>query len=285
MCSPLQVTYRASSPDEEALVKAAKALGYDFLTPAPMVTLKVTATGQKKMLHYQILNINEFNSTRKRMSVVVKVDGKYILYCKGADNVMAERSVKGSNKKKLTSALQTFASEGLRTLVLARRQLSVAEYEKWNQQYKQAAAMVVGREAAMMRVAAQVEVNLQIIGATAIEDKLQVGVPACIADLASAGIKIWVLTGDKEETAVNIGYACKLLTNSMHLIYVNQADTTAIKAQLDALTSLRATAVVRNNMSVRKLTESGSCCCSGWVTGIHCWHPTLLRSAPPTHWL
>lgn len=266
-------------------MKAAKALGYDFLTPAPMVTLKVTATGQKKMLHYQILNINEFNSTRKRMSVVVKVDGKYILYCKGADNVMAERSVKGSNKKKLTSALQTFASEGLRTLVLARRQLSVAEYEKWNQQYKQAAAMVVGREAAMMRVAAQVEVNLQIIGATAIEDKLQVGVPACIADLASAGIKIWVLTGDKEETAVNIGYACKLLTNSMHLIYVNQADTTAIKAQLDALTSLRATAVVRNNMSVRKLTESGSCCCSGWVTGIHCWHPTLLRSAPPTHWL
>lgn len=85
------------------------------------------------------------------------------------------------------------------------------------------------------KVAEKVEVNLQIVGATAIEDKLQEGVPRCIADLAEAGIKIWVLTGDKEETAINIGYACKLLTNNMKLICLNQSDVNAIKAQLNVL--------------------------------------------------
>ena len=80
-----EVTYRAASPDEEALVKAAKCLGYDFVTPAPVVSVDMSKAGISgpKRASYEIVNVNEFNSTRKRMSVVVKTgDGKYILYCK-----------------------------------------------------------------------------------------------------------------------------------------------------------------------------------------------------------
>jgi len=230
-----EVTYRAASPDEEALVKAAKCLGYDFLTPGPVVTVDMSKSQRGAgRSTYEIVNVNEFNSTRKRMSVVVKVDGKYILYCKGADSVMYERALAQQNDR-LLEHLRMFASEGLRTLVLARRQLSRAEYVAWNQAYQRAANSTVDRAAKLERVAEKVEVNLQIVGATAIEDKLQEGVPRCIADLATAGIKIWVLTGDKEETAINIGYACKLLTNKMKLICLNQSNKSAIKAQLNVL--------------------------------------------------
>ena len=65
-----------------------------------------------------------------------------------------------------------------------------------------------------------------LVGATAIEDKLQDGVPECIAQLAKANIKIWVLTGDKMETAINIGYSCQLLTNDMD-VYTIEATTEA----------------------------------------------------------
>ena len=237
-----EVTYRAASPDEEALVKAAKCLGYDFQTPAPVVQVDMSKSGGpgSQQAKYEIVNVNEFNSTRKRMSVVVKVDGKYILYCKGADSVMYERAL-GQQNDRLLDHLRTFASEGLRTLVLARRQLSRAEYTAWNQAYQRAANSTRDRSKMLERVAEKVEVNLQIIGATAIEDKLQQGVPRCIADLAHAGIKIWVLTGDKEETAINIGYACKLLTNQMKLICVNQSDVGAIKAQLNVLSKFMTT--------------------------------------------
>ena len=92
-----------------------------------------------------------------------------------------------------------------------------------------------GRDEALARVAAAYERDLHILGATDIEDKLQDRVPETIETIRSAGIKLWVLTGDKEETAINIGYACKLLTNSMKLICLNQSDVNAIKAQLNVL--------------------------------------------------
>lgn len=233
------IAYRAASPDEEALVKAAKCLGYDFKTPAPVVQVEIKhdRSGPTREETIEIVNTNEFNSTRKRMSVVVKSGGRYILYCKGADNVMFERStsVLGSDTEVLTRHLRGFASEGLRTLVLARREISDSEYDSWNQAYQDAANALEGREEALMEVAERIEVNMEILGATAIEDKLQEGVPAAIADLADAGMKIWVLTGDKQETAINIGYACRLLTNDMQLIYVNAANVHDIRSQLDAL--------------------------------------------------
>ena len=254
-----EVTYRAASPDEEALVKAAKCLGYDFQTPAPVVQVDMSKSGGpgSQQAKYEIVNVNEFNSTRKRMSVVVKVDGKYILYCKGADSVMYERAL-GQQNDRLLDHLRTFASEGLRTLVLARRQLSRAEYTAWNQAYQRAANSTRDRSKMLERVAEKVEVNLQIIGATAIEDKLQQGVPRCIADLAHAGIKIWVLTGDKEETAINIGYASKLLTrlgsasSNANAAYGKRHRTLSLKVPACAPTSMA------KSMAPPRLTQVGA---------------------------
>ncbi|KAK1936943.1 Phospholipid-transporting ATPase 3 [Phytophthora citrophthora] len=247
------VAYRASSPDEEALVKAAKCLGYNFLAPAPLMKVEISCkqsllpanTGVKepRTKSYTILNVNEFNSTRKRMSVVAVNEEtyEYVLYCKGADNMMLERAATGKNDSdtaahaKLVGHLKNYAREGLRTLVLGRRVLSEEEYNEYNEAYMAASTALDDREAKLDICAEMVEKSMQLLGVTAIEDKLQDGVPSAIFDLAQAGIKVWVLTGDREETAVNIGHACRLINDKMQLLYVNAERIDALSAQLDAL--------------------------------------------------
>ncbi|KAG2520832.1 hypothetical protein BBO99_00007052 [Phytophthora kernoviae] len=256
------VAYRASSPDEEALVKAAKCLGYNFVAPAPLmkveisckpsllppVTATATATHGTVSLEpttksYTILNVNEFNSTRKRMSVVAvnEETREYILYCKGADNMMLERATTSKNESetearlKLESHLKNYAREGLRTLVLGRRVLSEVEYKQYNDAYVEASTSLEDRETKLDACAEMIEKNMNLLGVTAIEDKLQEGVPTAIFDLAQAGIKVWVLTGDREETAINIGHACRLINDKMQLLYVNAERIDALSAQLDAM--------------------------------------------------
>lgn len=109
---------------------------------------------------------------------------------------------------------------GLRTLCIASAVLPEPVYEAWSQKYNQASVSMTDRDNQMDLVAETIEQNLTLIGATAIEDKLQEGVPECIATLMDAGLKLWVLTGDKMETAINIGFSCNLLTRDMSLILV-----------------------------------------------------------------
>jgi phospholipid-transporting ATPase len=116
--------------------------------------------------------------------------------------------------------LEQFAKEGFRTLVLAYKVISEEEYQAWNEKYKKAATSIQNREKKIDEVAELIEKNFLVLGASAIEDKLQPGVPETIVMLKKAGIKVWVLTGDKIETAVNIGYSCKLLTEDTTLIYL-----------------------------------------------------------------
>ncbi|KDO21212.1 hypothetical protein SPRG_21329 [Saprolegnia parasitica CBS 223.65] len=229
--------YRASSPDEEALVKAARCLGYKLVTPAPLVEVEVTFKGKSPIMRqYMVLNVNEFNSTRKRMSIIVRDPSQRILLlCKGADNVIMPRCNPDAFTSSLDEQLKSFASEGLRTLVLSQRELSKDEYERWNKTYQEAATSLVNRDQMLDDAAEVLEVNMDVVGATAIEDKLQVGVPATIHNLAMAGIKIWVLTGDKEETAVNIGHACRLLNQDMQLLFVNRESLDGLIEQIDYL--------------------------------------------------
>jgi len=229
-----EVSYRASSPDEEALVKAARCLGYNLITPAPMVKVEVTTKSKRKSTReYMVLNVNEFNSTRKRMSVVVKcVNNRYVLYCKGADNVILPRCMADEYTPSLEVDLKGFASEGLRTLVLSKRELTEQQYTEWNEVYQNAATSLTNRDELLDAAAEQIETGMEIVGATAIEDKLQVGVPNAIYNLAQAGIKIWVLTGDKEETAINIGHACRLLDDGMQLLFVNREDVEELRTQV-----------------------------------------------------
>lgn len=110
---------------------------------------------------------------------------------------------------------QKFALDGLRTLVLGTRDLTEQEFADWKTAHHNAALALDNREEKLDFVYNQIERDLDLLGATAIEDKLQDGVPRTIANLRTAGIKIWVLTGDKQETAINIGYSCHLLTDEL----------------------------------------------------------------------
>lgn len=210
---PKKLDIKAQSPDESALVSTARQLGYSFLGNAKK-GLIVEIQGVQK--EFQVLNILEFNSSRKRMSCIIKIPGatssdepKALLICKGADSVIYSRLNRTQNDPTLLERtalhLEEYATEGLRTLCLAQRELSWSEYEDWVKTYDVAAASVSNREEELDKVTDVIERELILLGGTAIEDRLQDGVPDSIALLAEAGIKLWVLTGDKVETAINIG--------------------------------------------------------------------------------
>ena len=251
-----EVKYQAASPDELALVLAAKTFQYYF-HHRELVKFNFKnhlIAGQRCIVNimgrqqaFGVLEILEFNSTRKRMSVIVvdPRDKKVKLYMKGADNVVRERCTKSSLQKhwRVTERhLQNFAEQGLRTLVCAYKELSIPEFIDWYAQHQRAKTSLENREAEITASAAMIEKDLTLIGATAIEDRLQEGVPSAIAKLAKAGIKIWVLTGDKVETAINIGRSANLLTHKMrgeNLIVVDidesLEDTQAKAETLEAL--------------------------------------------------
>lgn len=212
-----QINYQAASPDEDALVNAAKYLGVEFCARTlNSMTIKVNGVEEK----WELLNVCEFSSNRKRSSVILKnQEGKIILYCKGADSVILPLLKTDTNYLKETvENLETFAEEGLRTLLCAKCELDEETYFTWNKKYQESKCSLQDRTKKIEEVANGIEKNLELVGATAIEDKLQEDVPETIASLMTAGIKIWMLTGDKMETAINIGYACDLLNNSMVIL-------------------------------------------------------------------
>ncbi|KAI9469032.1 MAG: hypothetical protein EXX96DRAFT_590210 [Benjaminiella poitrasii] len=227
------INYQASSPDEGALVKGASELDYKFHTRKPN-SIACDQRGQD--LEYQVLNVCEFNSTRKRMSAIIRgPDGKIKLYCKGADTVILERLAENNPFVENTLLhLEEFASEGLRTLCIAMREIPEDEYARWSQIYDRAATTLVNRADELDKAAEMIEQNLFLLGATAIEDKLQEGVPDTIHTLQEAGINVWVLTGDRQETAINIGYSCKLLNEEMSLIVCNMDSHWETKSFLES---------------------------------------------------
>lgn len=219
-----KLEYQAQSPDEAALVSAARNFGFVFKERTPnSITIEVMGTHEV----YELLCILDFNNIRKRMSVILRKDGKLTLYCKGADNVIYERLKSGQDdvKTKTQDHLNKFAGEGLRTLCLAYCDLDENFFNDWKQRHQEAAIALEGRDEKLDAIYEEIERDMMLIGATAIEDKLQDGVPNTIANLIMAGIKIWVLTGDKQETAVNIGYSCQLLTDELADLFIVDASS------------------------------------------------------------
>ena len=162
---------------------------------------------------YKLLNVIEFDSARKRMTVVVRTDeDKILVICKGADSIIEKRLKPGQvNLDTTKQFLYDFALTGLRTLLIATKEMDEEEYQDWSLKYLKAATAIKDKEKEINLVAEELEVEFDLLGATAIEDKLQEDVGDTIYDIRQAGIQVWVLTGDKVETAINIGHACKLL--------------------------------------------------------------------------
>jgi phospholipid-translocating P-type ATPase (flippase) len=228
------VNYMASSPDEAALVAAAADLGYVFKGRTPE-TATVEVNGQLETV--EVLANLEFTSARKRSSVVVKLPGSddIVLFTKGADDLICTLLDPNDPQLDETKAhLRRFAADGLRTLCCAYRVLAPDVYEDWKQRYHQAEVLIDDRDAAINRVCLEVERDMTIVGATAIEDKLQVGVPDTIAAMLRAKINFWMITGDKRETAINIGFACSLLSGLMKLVILDERDPDVLRQTVNA---------------------------------------------------
>ena len=239
---PALGVYQGPSPDEVALVEAARALGFEFVGRCAG-GLRLSLLGVDAVL--EVLNVIEYTSSRARMSVVARTpDGTVRLYCKGSDAAVLAALRRDTPTDVLAAtdaALHGFARRGLRTLVVATRVLEADEWAAWDARYSAAASLLEGREEALAEVAGEVETGLTLVGVTAIEDKLQDGVPEAVATLLDAGIKVWVITGDKQETAINIAVSCRLVRDAERLLVLN-ADSPAaaaarvreLRAELDA---------------------------------------------------
>lgn len=237
-----EISYEAESPDEAAFVIAAKELGFEFFR-ARQTSISLREldyeTRKKVVRKYERLQVLEFSSSRKRMSVIVRnVEKQLLLLSKGADSVMFERLSKDGRhfESQTKDHIKKYAEAGLRTMVIAYRELGEEEYELWEEEFSKAKKSVTAEHDVLVdAVADKIERDLILLGATAVEDKLQKGVPECIDRLAQAGIKLWVLTGDKMETAINIGYACSLLRQDMKQIVItlDSPDIDALEKQGD----------------------------------------------------
>lgn len=217
------ITYQAESPDEQALVETAAANGYVF-TGRHINEAGLQVPDSDALEKYEVLQVLEFSSARKRMSVILRrhSDERILMYAKGADSMIYSRLAPGQDDMCASTdkSLEEFANRGLRTLCAAMRELDPKQYQAWAREYQHASVTTENRDERMEALADELERDFILLGATAIEDRLQDGVPETIADLKRAGINIWVATGDKLETAIAIGYSTMLIAPDMNLIVV-----------------------------------------------------------------
>lgn len=219
------ITYQGASPDDIALVQGAAQLGYVFASK-DFHEISISNEIYEKTKKYELLVEMPFDSDRKRMSVLVRdmETGVIKLLSKGADTVMNKRidwRLTSVEEHSLSQEIMdVFCKEGLRCLVLAEREISENEYKAWKDEYNYAISK--GRE--LTRYFDDLEQSMLFVGVTAIEDKLQDGVGATIYSLTSCGIRLWVLTGDKQDTAVEIAKGCKLIRDDTKLIFITSPE-------------------------------------------------------------
>jgi phospholipid-translocating ATPase len=217
------VTYQASSPDEVAIVKWTSSVGLT-LTFRDRTHIELR-TPSGTTIAYDVLEIFPFTSESKRMGIVVRdtASGELFFLQKGADVVMA-RIVQRNDW--LEEETANMAREGLRTLVVARRKLSEAAYADFKARHHAASVRLEGRNEAMAAVVAEtLERDLELLGLTGVEDKLQDDVRGTLELLRNAGIKIWMLTGDKIETATVIAISTKLVARNQYIHQVAKLKT------------------------------------------------------------
>lgn len=209
------VTYQASSPDEVAIVRWTESVGLT-LTFRDRTRIELQTPAGSRLL-FEVLDLFPFTSESKRMGIVVRdtQSGEITFLEKGADVVMAKIVQRNDW---LEEECANMAREGLRTLVMARRRLSEQSYAEFKKQHHQASIRLEGRNEAMATVVSEyLERDLELLGLTGVEDKLQDDVKSTLELLRNAGIKIWMLTGDKIETATCIAISTKLVARNQYI--------------------------------------------------------------------
>ena len=212
------IKYIGTSPDDLELVKAAMNQGYKLIETS-LNSKIVRITG--KDYSFEILKVLGFSSERKRMSIIVRDQFGIKLYSKGADSEISKRlskkSFESENYEIISNGLLEYSKRGLRTLMIAYRKIRNQDYDSWLKRLTEDEFNVENKQKLIERLYDIIENNLTLLGGTVVEDKLQDKVPETIKELRTAGIKIWVLTGDKLDTAENIGYSCNLLSKEQKL--------------------------------------------------------------------
>eukprot|EP00004_Rigifila_ramosa_P002750 TRINITY_DN1281_c0_g1_i7.p1 TRINITY_DN1281_c0_g1~~TRINITY_DN1281_c0_g1_i7.p1 ORF type:complete len:1138 (+),score=290.77 TRINITY_DN1281_c0_g1_i7:465-3416(+) len=230
-----RLVYNSQSPDETALVECAAENGVRLLsTTGSRITLNIFGD----VVEYELLHTLEFNADRKRMSVIVKdKDGNILIFCKGADNIIHPRlnSTEKSAFERADVSLTHFGKLGLRTLVLGMRIIPESEYQIWKEKYSVAETAIQNREQETAKVSELIEHSFLLLGCTAIEDRLQEFVSESVEYLLSAGIGVWVLTGDKLETAIEIGFASGILQNQANLVVLSKETESDISKDLESV--------------------------------------------------
>ena len=219
--------YIGMSPDSIELVKAASLQGFQLI-PNESTKYRKLLIGNEKSgnIYYEnieILHILAFSSDRKRESVIIKFNNIIKMYIKGADSVIEERLHKNSNKEILNQSkyfVEYFSSQGYRTLFVGIKILSEYEYQIFDNEIKKADISLQNRDKLINEIYDKMERNIYLLGATVVEDKLQDEVPQTIKNFRLARMKVWMLTGDKMNTAYNIGLSCNLITSKMKLFKI-----------------------------------------------------------------
>ena len=220
--------YSGVSPDDVELVKTAHEQGYTFLLSSNEIReIRIDNNIQT----FNVLNVLNFSSERKRMSIIIKDKNHIIkLYSKGADCEIIKRmsiNSKNNNNSNFTlKCVDKLSCKGYRSLLIGYKIINNNEYEEWNNKLKNSEMNLSKKKKLIEKLYDEIEQNLELIGATIVEDKLQDKVPETIKDLRMAGIKIWVLTGDKVDTAENISLSCNLISKNQKVfkIYNNEED-------------------------------------------------------------
>ena len=217
--------YISTSPDNVVLVKAAKSQGWAYEESGnPNIKRVKVGDAMPETKSFEKLQIIEFSSDRKRETIIVKSpEGKILLYCKGADSIIEKRLSKNSSSQILSQSknyVDKFSAQGLRTLFIAMKVISKKEYTTFDKELKEAMMSIEDKDKKVNEVCDKIEQNLYLIGTTIVEDKLQSKVPETIRDLRLAKIKIWMLTGDKMNTAYNIGLSCNLISKNMKIFNI-----------------------------------------------------------------
>lgn len=269
------LAYEGESVDEVALVTGAAGLGVSLQsrsdshdeddshpgsTSANYVTIRIGPEESR----FRVDAMLEFSSDRKRMSVVLRSDdGTARVICKGADTTMLPRLAREDERSVARRIADELSTQGLRTLIYGERVMSKSEFRQWISEFRYASSAMNDRDTLKATAAAKIETDFELIGVTGVEDKLQDDVPSAIEFLRQARVRVWMLTGDKVETAENIGHSTNLLDHDMHVTIAKCRTESELEAVLHDLARVQGgkevdgEVVVENKKAVRGSTVAG----------------------------
>ena len=231
------VRFISQSPDEIALVELADRMGYKYRgIQRGIMRVFANISGQKPMMKFERLQVLEFSSDRRRSSVIIRnlEDNRIYIYSKGADSVIISRLSDHSRRylASINNIIDIYSRKGWRTLVMGFRVLEEDEYSVWAAKYKQAKT-TPGEEHLLESLADEIEQELYLLGCTGVEDSLQDEVKESITAFLRAKIKLWMLTGDKMETAENIAKTCGLIQDNFTIYRFPTKPFAWVKQQME----------------------------------------------------